>query len=192
MLTFVRAAPVLRVALPAMGEHLKRRSLSPLRSPHWWPSPANRRAEATRKVVWDLADALIADRQARGTEGTDLLSRLLAGRDPETGDGLTDDDVRDEAIIFLIAGHEITGSALAFSLHLLGRHQEAQERVRDEVLGAVGDVGSPHYDVDQLRYTAQVVDEAMACTRRLTPWCVAPRRTRSCSATRWRRATSWP
>jgi len=156
----VRAAPVLRGALPPLGEHLKRRSLSPLRSPHWWPSPANRRAEATRKVVWDLADALIADRRARGTEGTDLLSRLLAARDPETGDGLTDDDVRDEAIIFLIAGHETTGSALAFTLHLLGRHQEAQERVREEVLGAVG-VGSSRYDIDQLRYTAQVVDEAM-------------------------------
>lgn len=156
----VQVAPALRAALPPLGEHLKRRSLAPLRSPHWWPSPTNRRAEATRKVVWDLADTLIADRRAGGGEGTDLLSRLLSARDPETGEGLSDDDVRDEAIIFLIAGHETTGSALAFTLYLLGRHQGVQEQVRTEVLDRVGEP-NPRYDVDQLRYTAQVVDEAM-------------------------------
>ena len=151
-----QAAPVLRAALPPLGEHLKQRSLAPVRSPHWWPSPANRRAEAVRKVVWELADRLIADRRAGGAEGDDLLSRLLRATDPDTGQGLSDDDVRDEAIIFLIAGHETTGTALAFSLYLLGRHPEVQERVRAEVEAAAG-----RDDVDHLLYTAQVVDEAM-------------------------------
>jgi cytochrome P450 len=153
----VRVAPTLRAVLPALGDHLKRRSLAPFRTPHTWPTPANRRAEEIRRTVWGVADELIADRRAAGATGTDLLSRLLAARDPETGSGLSDDDVRDEAIIFLIAGHETTGSALAFSLYLLGRHPEVQERVRDEIAGA----GSPPFDVDQLPYTAQVIDEAM-------------------------------
>ena len=48
----VQAAPTLREALPPLGEHLKRRSLAPLRIPHWWPSPKNRRAEQIRKAVW--------------------------------------------------------------------------------------------------------------------------------------------
>jgi cytochrome P450 len=150
------AAPTLRTALPPLGEHLKQRSLAPVRSPHWWPSPANRRAEAVRRVVWDLADKLIADRRATGAEGDDLLSRLLRARDPETGQALSDDDVRDEAIIFLIAGHETTGTALAFTLYLLGRHPDVQERVRSEVIGAAGQV-----DLDHLPFTAQVIDEAM-------------------------------
>ena len=150
-----RVAATLRTTLPPLGEHLKQRALSPVRSPHWFPSPANRRAEAARKVVWDLADGLIADRRAGGAQGQDLLSRLLTARDPETDEGLSDDDVRDEAIIFLIAGHETTGSALAFTLHLLGRHQEVQERVRAEVAEA------PAYDVDELPYTTQVVNESM-------------------------------
>ena len=153
----VQVAPTLRSVLPALGDHLKRRSLAPFRTPHSWPTPRNRRAEAIRRTVWGVADDLIADRRAAGATGTDLLSRLLAAKDPETGTGLSDDDVRDEAIIFLIAGHETTGSALAFTLFLLGRHPDVQERVRDEVTGA----GSPPFDVDQLPYTAQVIDEAM-------------------------------
>ncbi|MFP5377322.1 MAG: cytochrome P450 [Acidimicrobiia bacterium] len=157
----VRAAPTLRRALPPLGEHLKRRSLSPVRTPHSWPTPANRRAEAVRRTVWGLADELIAQRRAAGPGGGDLLSRLLDARDPETGDGLADDDVRDEAIIFLVAGHETTGSALAFTLQLLGRHQEVQDRVRSEVEDAVGGEREPSYDVDALAYTTQVVNESM-------------------------------
>ena len=153
----VEAAPTLRAALPPLGEHLKKRSLAPVRSPHSWPTPANRRAEGIRRTVWGLADALIAKRRAAGTGSarSDLLSRLLNAKDPETGQGLSDDDVRDEAIIFLIAGHETTGSALAFTLYLLGRHADVQERARAEATETTPG------DVDSLRYTAQVVNEAM-------------------------------
>lgn len=149
-----RVAPVLREVLPPLGEHLKQRSLSPVRSPHWLPSPANRRGERIRRVVWDLADSLIAERRASGAEGTDLLSRLLSARDPDTGAALSDADVRDEVIIFLIAGHETTGSALAFTLQLLGRHEAVQDRVRAEAAGG-------GRDVERLPYTVQVINEAM-------------------------------
>lgn len=149
-----RVAPVLREVLPPLGEHLKQRSLSPVRSPHWFPSPANRRGERIRGVVWDLAESLIAERRAGGAEGTDLLSRLLNARDPDTGQALSDADVRDEVIIFLIAGHETTGSALAFTLQLLGRHEAVQQRVRAEAVEAAA-------DLERLPYTVQVVNEAM-------------------------------
>lgn len=156
----VGAAPTLRSVLPALGDHLKKRSLAPVRTPHSLPTPANRRAEASRKLVWDLADELIATRRARGSGGTDLLSRLLDARDPETGDALSDDDIRDEVIIFLIAGHETTGSALAFTLQLLGQQEEVQERARAEVLDLAGRQPGG-YEIEQLPYVAQVIDESM-------------------------------
>ena len=157
----VRAAPVLRTVLPPLGEHLKKRSLSPVRTPHTWPTPANKRGEEIRRTIWDLADQLIAERRARGLDGNDLLSRLLRATDPETGESLDDDAVRDEAIIFLIAGHETTGSALAFTLYLLGRHAEAQERVRAEV--GDGGAGSTDTDTDteRLPYTVAAINESM-------------------------------
>ena len=150
----VRVAPTLRRVLPTLGDHLKHRALTPVRTPHSWPTPANRRGEAVRKIVWDTADELIAARREAGATGSDLLSRLLTATDPETGESLSDADVRDEAIIFLIAGHETTGSALAFTLYLLGRHQEVQERVRAEVR----DAGSA---LDKLPYTTDVINESM-------------------------------
>ena len=160
----VQAAPTLREVLPPLGDHLKRRALAPVRSPHWFPSPANRRGERIRKVVWNLADSLIAERRATATEGTDLLSRLLRARDPDTGDALSDADVRDEVIIFLIAGHETTGSALAFTLQLLGRHEAVQDRVRAEAAEAVelAGNGKPAVpDLERLPYTTAVINEAM-------------------------------
>ena len=157
----VSIAPTLRDVLPPLGEHLKQRALAPVRSPHWLPSPANRRAEAIRRVVWGVADRLIADRRASGAIGDDLLSRLIRARDPETGEGLTDDDVRDEAIIFLIAGHETTGSALAFTLQLLGRHPDVQERVRSEAVDAAGGGDGALFEAERLPFTTQVLNEAM-------------------------------
>lgn len=155
-----QVAPILRPVLPALGDHLKRRSLAPARSPHWWPSTANRRGERIRRLIWDLADTLIAARSTHGAGDGDLLSRLLAARDPDTGEGLSHDDIRDEVIIFLIAGHETTGSALAFTLHLIGRHPAVQERVRTEVRDATA-LGPLEVAGDDLPYTRQVVNEAL-------------------------------
>ena len=117
----VRAAPTLRSVLPALGSIFKKRSLAPVRTPHAWPPPANKRAEEIRQIVWDLADELIADAGATARRGPICSVGFWAPRDPETDEGLSDDDVRDEVIIFLIAGHETTGSALAFTLQLQGR-----------------------------------------------------------------------
>jgi cytochrome P450 len=124
------------------------------------PSRANRRATGHRTVVWDLADELIAKRMAAPSGGTDLLSLLLAAEDPDTGDQLSTRDVRDEALIFLIAGHETTGATLAFTLHLLGRHPEVQDRVRAEI-HEVAAHGEKLLDQDQLPVTTRVVKETL-------------------------------
>ncbi len=101
-------------------------------SPAWWPSPADRRAERLRRALWEMVDDLVARRRDRDSQG-DLLSLLLTARDPETGAALDDAAMRAHALTILLAGHETTGSSLAFTLHLLGRHQAVQDRVRQEV-----------------------------------------------------------
>ena len=55
----------------------------------------------------------------------------------------SDDEVRDQVLVFLLAGHETTATALTFALHLLGRHPDVQDAVRAEVREVVGD-GTPH------------------------------------------------
>ena len=155
-------APVLRATVPVLNEYAARRILSPLRLPAWVPSPANRRAERARRALWGQVDSLIAQRRSDPRAGgEDLLTLLLAARDPEDGSVLDDDAVRDQALILLLAGHETTGATMALTLHLLGHHPDVQQRVRDEVAAVVGDrpVGIDH--LPHLTFTAQVLDETM-------------------------------
>ncbi len=159
-------APVLRATVPVLNEYAARRILSPVRLPAWVPTPANRRAERARRALWGQVDGLIAQRRAaspngEGAVGDDLLTLLLTARDPEDGSALDDDAVRDQALILLLGGHETTGTTMALALHLLGRHADVQQRVRDEVAAVVGKRPVGVDDLARLTFTAQVLDETM-------------------------------
>jgi cytochrome P450 len=75
---------------------------------------------------------LIRDRRASGVDKGDLLSMLLLSRDEETGQHLTDEEVRDEAMTLFVAGHETTAQAMAWSCYLLAQHPRHLERLRSE------------------------------------------------------------
>jgi len=156
------AETVIRESVPVLNEQVTRTALAPVRLPSWFPSASGHRAKRARQTVWDFVDGLIAQRRAQSQiDGGDLLSLLLTARDPDTGVGLDDRAVRDQALIFLLAGHETTGATLAFALHLLGRDPAVQERVREEVgrVAGAGPVAAQH--LEGLQFTTQVVNEAM-------------------------------
>lgn len=155
------AAPTLRSTIPVLSDHAARRGLAPVRVPASWPTPANRAAARAQAQLYELVDHLIAERRRSVEAGDDLLGRLISARDPETGAGLDDQEVRDQVLIFLIGGHETAAGALALTLHLLGRHPDIQERVHDEVRAVVGDAAVGADDLKRLTYTGQVVDEVL-------------------------------
>jgi cytochrome P450 len=156
-----RAGAVLDSAFPVLNRHTFRRAMSPLAAPASWPTPDNRRAARARRALYEVVDELIAHRQRAGADGEDLLSRLLLARDPDTGEAMDLQQVRDEALIFLLAGHETTSTALTFTLHLLGRHPSEQQLVLDE-LDAVLDGRPPTLDdAPALERTAMAIKEAM-------------------------------
>lgn len=156
-----RAGAVLDSAFPVLNRHTFRRAMSPLAPPASWPTPDNRRAARARQELYEVVDELIAHRQQSGADGEDLLSRLLLARDPDTGEAMDLQQVRDEALIFLLAGHETTSTALTFTLHLLGRHPSEQQLVLDE-LDAVLDGRPPTLDdAPALERTAMAIKEAM-------------------------------
>lgn len=165
------AEAIIRRSVPVLNAQVTRTALSPVRLPAWLPTPSNRRVDRARRAVWEFVDRLIADRRAAeasraadgpgSPKGNDLLSLLLAATDPETGDRLDDRAVRDQALVFLLAGHETTGATLAFTLHLLGRHPDVQQQVRDEVRQVAGDRSIAAADIERLPCTADVIDEAM-------------------------------
>jgi cytochrome P450 len=154
-----RAVPVVAHAFPVLGEYARLRSYSPAPFPRSWPLPANRRAMRARDAVYGTCDEMIAARRAAGATGGDLMSLLIAARDG--GEALDDEEIRDQVLIFLLAGHDTTAIALTFALHLLGHHPEAQARVRSEVEEVAGERTPGSADVPQLAYTTMVLKEAM-------------------------------
>jgi cytochrome P450 len=154
-----QAVPVILSAMPVLSEHARRRGLSPVRLPASWPTPANRRAARAQHALYEVTDQIIAQAGADG--GEDLVTLLLNARDPETGSPLDPKEIRDQILIFLLAGHETTSTALTFALHLLGHHPEAQRRLREEVDTTLAGRAATASDLPALPYTAMVIKEAM-------------------------------
>jgi cytochrome P450 len=122
------------------------------------PTRARFRRAAARldRVVWDM----VATRD-RDDPGDDLLGLLMAAEDTDTGEGLTDVELRDEVLTFLLAGHETTAHALAWTLWALARSGEPWRRARDEIDRVLGDRPATTADLGELPYVRAVVDEGM-------------------------------
>lgn len=125
------------------------------------PLPVNRRFAEARKKLDKTIYRLIREHRASGDQG-DLLSMLLGAQDTEgNGGGMTDMQVRDEAMTIFLAGHETTANALAWTWYLLSRNPRVERELHrelDEVLG-----GRPPSldDLSKLRYTEMVFSETL-------------------------------
>lgn len=154
------AADVVDRCFPLLGEYMLRRGFAPITLPRDWPTPANRRAAAARQDLYDVCDRIIAERRQSGGDGDDLLSLLL-----QAGEGADDRldaaEIRDQVLIFFLAGHETTATSMTFALHLLGRNPRAQARAREEVDSVLGDRLPDAEDFRKLNYTHMVLKEAM-------------------------------
>ena len=128
--------------------------------PFGLPLPMGPRVRTNQAELFALCDDVIAQRRASSTTGDDLASLLVAARDGD--DQLSDDEVREQILIFMLAGHETTSMSLTFALHLLGRHPDVQQKVRDEVKQVLGDARPTAAQlISDLPYTMAVLKEAM-------------------------------
>jgi cytochrome P450 len=120
-----------------------------------------RRFEAARAVLRNAVDYVISQRRRNPSDSADLLSMLLAARDEDTGEGMTDEQLRVEVTTFLLAGQETTSLALTWTWYLLSQHDGARQRLENEI-DTVLDGRPPEYaDLSRLPYTRMVVDESM-------------------------------
>lgn len=132
--------------------------------PHWdkLPTPLNRRFRtATERLDGIVRDLLQSHRDGRTGDGRDLLSMLMAARD-EDGSAMSDDQLRDEAITILLAGHETTAIALTFTWALLSRHPEVRARLETELDAVLPRGAHPtHADLPRLVFAERIVREAL-------------------------------
>lgn len=149
-------AEPLRVALT----YAIRRATRPVRAPGWLPTPARQRARAASASIHRLAREILRGCRADPTRVAPLVRALMAAEDPETGERLSDEEICEELIVFLFAGHDTTATTLTYALWSLGGHPVCQNRVAAEV-AALPDRPLTPEDIPRLGYTVQVVREAL-------------------------------
>jgi unspecific monooxygenase len=140
----------------------------------------NRRNAHHQLYVDSLIDDLIAQRrQDDELDDRDLLGIMLSTAHPESGQRLSDRNIRYQILTFLVAGHETTSGALSFALYYLSRDPgvlaEAQAET-DAILGTDPDAEPTFEQVPKFRHIRRVIDEALRL------WPTAPAFTRSPNA----------
>jgi cytochrome P450 len=124
-------------------------------------TPGNRQFEQALHTLDNVVYRIIDERRRSARDPGDLLAMLLQTRDAETGEGMSDKQVRDEVMTIFIAGHDTVASTLAWTWHLLGQHPQIELQLLDEV-DAVLDGQAPTFqDLPRLTYTRMVIEEAM-------------------------------
>ena len=153
------AGDVVKRTWPVVNERLGE-TLWATRLENWLPTPANRRFH---RAIGEL-DAVVYDiiRARRRSEGDqpDLLAMLLSARDEDTGEHMTDRQLRDEVMTILLAGHETTSLALSWTYFLLSHQPEVDRRLAEEGRRVID--GRPGLaDTERLTYTRMVLQEAL-------------------------------
>ncbi|MEL6522122.1 MAG: cytochrome P450 [Pseudomonadota bacterium] len=132
--------------------------LDVLGAPDWVPRPARMRPAPALQAMKDLADQSLTCRRKEPQGGPpDLLDLMLDAK----VDGLSDSDIRDNLLAFIVAGHETTALSLAWALYLCGKYPEVQARARSEARAILGDAPATANHIDRLPFIRQIVDEAL-------------------------------
>lgn len=133
--------------------------------PERYPTPRNLRFKRALGVLDGVVYSIIEQQQMAtrvdGEPSNDLLTLLLEARDQETGEGMSDLQLRDEVMTIFLAGHETTANALAWAWHLLAVNPEVEERLHAEVDDVLNGRLPILADLPRLQYTRMVFDETL-------------------------------
>lgn len=123
------------------------------------PTKRNREYNGALKTLNETIYPLIAE--AREHPKDDLLGMLLEMRDEDTGEGMSDQQARDEVVTMFFAGHETTAASLTWAFYLLATHPEVEEQLREEIWSVLQGRAPTSEDLPKLTYMQQVIHETL-------------------------------
>lgn len=123
--------------------------------------PSTRKINQNTAVLTEVVNGIIQERRKSDLETEDLLGMLMSARDEETGEGMSDQQLRDEVMTIMLAGHETTAVALAWTFYLLSEHPTVREELEAEMDGVLNGRLPNIDDVPTLTYTTMVLEESM-------------------------------
>jgi cytochrome P450 len=130
--------------------------------PAWFPRLGELMATASVRTMHQMvASAIEARRRQAAPAADDLLAHMLEAQDPETGQRMSPQDLVFNMQFFIVAGHETTALALAWSLYLLANMPEEQEKARQQARSVLGGRSAEPQDLAAMPAIRQVLEEAM-------------------------------
>jgi cytochrome P450 len=129
--------------------------------PAFIPTARRLRFRSALRTLDALMYQIIDERRRSGVERADLLALLLNARDADTGDGMTDRQLRDEVMTLFVGGHETTTTTLGWAWYLLGQHPAAEATLHAELDEVLGRRTPTVEDMPNLPYTRMVIDEVL-------------------------------
>ena len=132
--------------------------------PEWFPRPGELLAGTSVRTMHSMVAAAIDARRKekhRADKTDDLLDRMLAAQDPETGHRMSPQDLVYNMQFFIVAGHETTALALSWALYLLANSPRHQERARAQVTARLQGRVAEADDLPHMPFIEQVLEEAM-------------------------------
>ncbi|KAH7336792.1 bifunctional P-450:NADPH-P450 reductase [Rhizoctonia solani] len=128
------------------------------------PLKSNAKFKADAEVMNKLARQIIQDRKQNPIDKKDLLNAMLNGRDPQTGEGLSDQNIQYQMLTFLIAGHETTSGMLSFAMMHILKHPKVYAKIRQEVDTVLGKDRIKFEQLNKLTYISAVLKETLRVT----------------------------
>jgi cytochrome P450 len=124
-------------------------------------SPSKPEVIRARDGIVNLVAKMVEARRRSANGEHDLLTMLMQARDEDTGEPMSDPQLRNEVVTLILAGYETTANSLSWSWYLMSQHPEVKANVRAE-LGAVLGGRAPQFrDLGALTYTRRVLDESL-------------------------------
>ncbi len=142
-------------------EYVLYRTNYPFLIPFCYLNGRHRKFKKQLKVFDDIIYEIINQRKESTEQPADLLSMLLRARDEETGEGMSDQQLRDEVITLFVAGHETSANALSWAWYALAKNPAVKMKLRAEIAAVLGDRMPSFDDLKALPYTKQVLAETM-------------------------------
>lgn len=142
-------------------EYIVFRSQNILAPPTFLPTKRNRNFNRSLAEINKLIFSLIQERRTLPNPPDDLLTRLINFQEAEIGKKLGDNEIRDEIITILIAGHETVASALTWCWYLISKYPACQRKIKMEIDQNIGNKIPTSSDLDKLSYVKLIFDETL-------------------------------
>ncbi len=152
---------IIRNSLTVANEFAISRIKKPIGWPLWMPVPSNLNFRKAGRELDNIIYSFIESRRNEKEKPNDLLSMLMDAVDEETGERMSNLQLRDECMTIFLAGHETTSLALSWFWMLMDEHPEEENKLREELKTVLNGRTPEFADIPKLKYTKQLIEETM-------------------------------